>query len=689
MSAKECTYRIHPSIGFARVGNSTDGWYLEPTSVGGLPTELDDAGNEHAVKQFKQGGQVKRQAARFRIYRHEAGKSPVEVRPGSGLRSLKWTVHIANKKAAWYQFQELQGNVMLGPDNTYEKQGVPLRNASFTKEEDRRKLIVDPGPRTLKEPGDWVQLDASSAGDYPYLSFPPPPSPPSPPSPPAPPYSPLTPYPVTTLGAVRMMPRGELLVLGGYGNAGGPPGGNISTFAGADGWYDDVGDGPVTAEIQTDDEGTHTLSAWVVTGAPRLAPELVNITSLADTFIDVGVRQMGLCPALYLNDFQDEYVACLERDILPIFQAMKEYRWVANVDAMVSLATPPFDLADLSKENEDNRKAVFSMFRGPGNGHTEPETAPQHQQLLADNGFPLMPMNSGDNSITNTLVEKFMALTPTQYFLLRQWAVGKCISRREDPNAGKDWTWADPLDIATAGNAVGEPMAPGIEVTWTLRNPIILTKGDPFRIKFEGGDYRKTGLSPSRDETLTDNGCQPGDLTKRMAIPWQADFFDCSVQDVNFTAPSVNKTISNSIRIPLAPTFFAYWWPAQSPYNVYDGAMTPAEQSLDGGTVFIGSNTGQVFGQNVLYHRGLNSFIDAVVGWKYLGFILNRTTGPRRDMFRFFVEQERNYEAFQSGYCGLTPDGQVVTTQPSKTTSVAEVNSKTQNVFPVQWLVGN
>jgi L-lysine 6-oxidase len=223
-----------------------------------------------------------------------------------------------------------------------------------------------------------------------------------------------------------------------------------------------------------------------------------------------------------------------------------------------------------------------------------------------------------------------------------------------------------------------------------LRNPIILTQGDPFRIKSEGADYRKTGLSPSRDETLTNGGCQPGDLTKRMAIPWQADFFDCSVQDVNFTAPNVNKTISNANRIPLAPTFLAYWWPAQSPFNVYEGAMTATEQSLDGGVLFLGNNNaGQVLGQNVLYHRGLNSFVDAVVGWKYLGFVLNRTTGPYRDVFRFFIEQERSYEAFQAGYYGLTPEGLMVTTQPATTTSAADVNNKSQNVVPVQWLIAN
>lgn len=676
MSDATVSYRIHPAIGFARVGNSPDAWYLEPPGVGRLPTEHGPSGEERPVTEFKQAGQVKRQAARFRVYRHEEGRPPVEVSPGEGLQSVRWTVHVANKKAAWYNFQELQGDVMLGADNTYEKQGVPLRNAKVKGDDERRKLIIDPGPRTLDAPGGWVQLDAASAPkDYRHVSFPSPD---------------LTPYPVTTLGAVRMTGRGELLVLGGYGNAGGPEGSAITTFAGADGWYDDVGDGPVVAEIETDDGEKLVLDAWVVTGAPKLAPELVNITSLADTFIDVGVRHMGLCPALYRDGhWQPDYVACLERDILPIFRAMKEYRWVANVDAMVSVATPPFDLSDLSDANRENRRHVFRTFRRPEKGHQQPEEDRQHQRLFGENGLPLMPLNSGDNSISNILIEKFMAVTPTQYHLLHQWAEGKCVSRRADPGAGEDWWWASPLDIATAGNAVGEPMAPGIEVTWTMRNPVVLTPGDPFRIKPEAERYARSGLSPSRDETIAGDGCQPGDLTKRMAIPWQADFFDCSEQDVNFTTPHTNKTISNASRIPLAPTFYAYWWPAQSPFNVYSGARTASEQALDGNAFLGNSNLGQVLGQNVLYHRGLNSFMDSVVGWKYLGFILNTTTGPLRETFPFFLERERGFAAFASGYQGLTSDGLLYTTQPTTVTSAAQVNDNSQNVFPLQWLIGN
>lgn len=668
---KKATYRIHPAIGFARVGNAPDSYYLEPTSVGGLPTEYDGAGHEVPVTQFKDAGQIRRQAARFRIYRHEDGKDPFEVRPKKGLKSLKWSVHMANKKSAWWNFSELQGNVMLGANNTYTYQsqlwlGPTLRNADV---EDRKSLITDPGPRTLSEPGDWVELDALSAPpDYPYVQFP---------------SQAITPYAVTTLGRVRMTERGELLVLGGYGNTGGPAGKPLTSFAGGDGWFDDIGDGPVTAEIETEDGQTLTLNAWVVSASPKFAPELVNIATLADTFIDVGVRFMGLCPALYDEGaFQNDYVASFERDIRPLFEAMKGYRWVANVDAMVSVATPGFDLADASDANRENRRAIFATFRDPGSGKIPPELAPQHQQLFTADGFPMMPMNSGDNSIRNYFIEKFMAVTPTKYHLLRQWAEGKFVLDRPD-----DWaSWASPLDIATAGNAVGEPMAPGIEVTWTMRNPVVLVPGDPFRIKVAPG--RNYLLSPDRDETLEGDGCEPGDLTKRMAVPWQADFFDCTVQLVNFTTPTTNKTVSNLNLIPLAPTFYAYWWPAQSPYNVYSGALTSAEQMLDGNALIGNSNNGQVLGQNMLYHRGLNSFGDAVVGWKYLGFVLNRTTGPHREMLQYFVESERTYDAFQAGYYGMNSDGTVVTTQPTTVTSTAAVNSTSQNVFPLQWLIG-
>ncbi|HVZ35986.1 MAG TPA: LodA/GoxA family CTQ-dependent oxidase [Polyangiaceae bacterium] len=58
----KATYRIHPALGFARVGNAPDAFYLEPTREGGLPTEMGPPGEERPVREFKAAGMVKRQA---------------------------------------------------------------------------------------------------------------------------------------------------------------------------------------------------------------------------------------------------------------------------------------------------------------------------------------------------------------------------------------------------------------------------------------------------------------------------------------------------------------------------------------------------------------------------------------------------------------------------------------------------
>ena len=42
---------------------------------------------------------------------------------------------------------------MLGRKNSYNERGIPLRNAEITDPSERsRKLIIDPGPRTVNRP---------------------------------------------------------------------------------------------------------------------------------------------------------------------------------------------------------------------------------------------------------------------------------------------------------------------------------------------------------------------------------------------------------------------------------------------------------------------------------------------------------------------------------------------------------
>src|SRR5690349_18682225 len=82
------TYKIHPAIGLARVGNSPELFYLAPESMGGLPIACDGQGNatvgddgaEQTTTTMKDAqGRILRQGARFQIFVYD-DKNP-EGRP--------------------------------------------------------------------------------------------------------------------------------------------------------------------------------------------------------------------------------------------------------------------------------------------------------------------------------------------------------------------------------------------------------------------------------------------------------------------------------------------------------------------------------------------------------------------------------------------------------------------------------
>ena len=273
-------------------------------------------------------------------------------------------------------------------------------------------------------------------------------------------------------------------------------------------------------------------------------------------------------PELYSSgQFNPDFRANYQRDIQPIVERLSRYQWVSNVQAMNAFNSRQFDYADNSEANLANRQQYFSYFRGLNKeGDPSPD---QPQQVLFKDNFPMLPLNSGSNSVSNDLIMKFLALNETQQFLLSQWAAGRFDNRTDAAPFA-----VHPLDQGSVGNCVGLPMCPGIEVTWSMQNPAIYAA--PYQIADEMGPngYQHTGLTPSRDE-CAEGSCQPGDLTKRMACPWQADFFQCTVQTVNFTVPEVNKTDGK----PLPPTYYAYWWPPQSPWDVLTGDITAAGQA--------------------------------------------------------------------------------------------------------------
>ena len=621
-------YQIHPAIGIARVGNSPHSFYLAPETIGGLPIECDKHANPKIrrgqpvrVSTFKDAqGRIRRQAAVFGIFEHDDAnldQPPREITlDDHGVERIEWTVHLANKKGSWYVNQELDGDLMYGPDNSYAARKVPLRNATVTGDANRRALIIDPGPRTVNKPGQRVEFADNAKTSYRHVSFP---------------KQGLDPYNIDTLGSAIMNRHGQLAVLGGFGRAGGLQ--LISTYTGADSWYDDTSDGPVTCRLKLKGQKQPIeLTAWVMVTPPKYAPELRNIVTLDDVIFDLAVRHQHLLPDLYNpahdvwpDGWNPDYLASYEDDVRPIIERIGDYIWVANVPTMMAFARPRFDPADASEANRANRQNYLKYFRRPG----LTEVSAQHQVLMSPNHVPLMPVNSGTNSVTNDEIDKFMSVTLTQYKLLQQWAAGKFIrGKRRRPLPG-----VHPLDHASAGNCVGHPMSPGVETSWNTRNPIIYDP--PWRIRHRADEayYAKHGLSPSRDE-CTGGGCEPGDLTKRMSPPWQSDLYQCSVEWINFTLPDSNYV--NPSCMPEPPSFYAYWWPPQAPMYVMSGDMTVAEQNASGVTA----------GQQVIFLRGLDNISRVVLGWHYAGFILNQNDAADRRDYPSFVERERNHDQF-------------------------------------------
>jgi len=619
-------YEVHPSIGVARVGNSQEDFYLAPETLGGLPTECDANGNRifvnrlpKPVERFKdEEGCIRRQGAQFKIFSYDDTKPDDPGREltldEDEIESIEWTVHLANKKGAWYRTSEIDGNLMLGEQNSYQNRNVRWRNPDKEGDQERRPLIIDPGPRTVNLPSQKVPFSRDNIPKGYPGSFP---------------DRTLTPYPINTLGAMMMDRSGRLVVLGGFGNGCGEE--IIATFTGQDTWYDDISDGPVYCQLKLKGRpDAIQLKAWVLVGPPKFAPELRNIATLSDVMYDVGVRFMGLVPELYdaarwPGGWNPDYQANYERDIRPTIERPADYIWVANVPSMVAFSAPKFDPRDASEANRKNRQNYFGYFRQPG----ENELGADHEVLMSPNGIPMMPLNAGSNPVSNRNIDKFMSLTLTQYMLLKQWAAGKFTTGTPAPNP----PGIHPLDQASVGNCVGHPMSPGIEVSWNARNPAIYET--PYRLKhrYDEPYYQAHGLSPSHDECEGD-GCEPGDMTKRMSPPWQADFYQCTIEYINFTDPNSNLDFATGI--PTPPTYYAYWWPPQAPMYVMSGAMTTEEQQA----------AGIVAGYQVYFLRGAPNISLLVECWKYMGFVLNQNTGEDRREYPYFVERERNHDQF-------------------------------------------
>jgi hypothetical protein len=689
-------FKIHPAIGIARVGDSPDGFYLAPEQAGQLPFELTSDGKEQPIKSFKDAQQrVKRQAARFRVYGYDddfnqgkelqAGDTVEVTNPKTGqlmtgeVLDIEWTVYLANKKASWYEFKQLDGE--HGYDDPH-----PLRNADITDADARQQLIIDPGPQTVSYTNKKQQTAQFAKGQNPGYSqsFPPP----------------LTPFSIETLGELRAIMQDKnprLLVLGGYGQSGsykkgfGEP--VIKNYANNDGWFDDTSDGPVTARVKykiLKEDGRDPspatpptlfavveVPAWVIVGYPRYAPQIMDIITMDEVVYDVAVRNFCYDPYMYgatpfsggqiSPDPSDEkalglwrekaqwnpdYYPYFYRDIWPILIRPNTYQWVMDFDAFTGgdphnttagsggnldesvISIPPYDGED-PEEKKNRRRArmfVWGVLRKPGQeniwNYPFDANTPKYLPIL-------MPFLCGDNPLSNTVPSKFLRLTDTQLFILGQWAHGKFINEKLEgipiTNPEQSALTGTDLDRGVLSNLLGGSFCPGGEASWIIRNPAIYA--EPYRIKHSSyftsknlQSWNPQPLSLPGDLESPDDpgslkvGLEPGDLTKYSGIPWQADFNECSNQPIDITYEKWNLIYPQSTGDPLRDiTQTTFWWPSHRPMEVFNpnGAQVSWSQGVPN------NNAGD---------------LKMVSAWKELGFILNTGTDDNPN----FVQVERN-----------------------------------------------
>jgi hypothetical protein len=264
--ARVVAVAVHPAIGIARVGNSVDSFFFGPELPGTLPVAPDG---------FKDAsGAIARQAARFRIYGYDvAGAIVGEITAKDA--TITWTVSVANKKAAWYDFDTAMDLPVAAP--------VKRRNAHVIGT-DRDRLVIAAGEQSISGPGAApVALDAGRFLDE-----------------------------QVPLGELLTDELGRLVFLPAAGRGYAPGQAPLTTFSDNDGWTDDTCDGPVLATVALGGRTLEAQPGWVVVTPPNYGPGLVAGLVTAYDSSRLGWDTLD-APALTAADvsFRD--------DILPIF----------------------------------------------------------------------------------------------------------------------------------------------------------------------------------------------------------------------------------------------------------------------------------------------------------------------------------------------------------------------------------
>jgi hypothetical protein len=511
------TAKIHPAIGIARVGNSESDCFIGPEIIDPEPAEPGFYRDDD--------GRLKRQAARFRIYGYDKYGNVVRELTADWA-DIQWSVHVANRKAAWYRWEMAL--------DIPEAKGHELarRNANVTGEQ-RQGLVIDGGQRHVhgaNKNGSAYVFRGKFQGTDVYL------------------------------GEIRTDELGRLIFLGGHGISASPNNSPIftsePTFINADGWYDDISDGPVTAKVSIEGREVPVEGAWVLTAPPNYAPSLIGVRSLYDLLFDLYVKNgvMKFPETISFN-----------KHVYPILHRLSQLQWTnagfatqfghgspndfGNEEYVKKLSTEMVGGTDPYKEL---RLQVLHSFRDPDG---------------RDNNQLAWPWIYGDAMDVPPAAtpRQNSAIGSTQYRILQEWAKGN-FEADWDPTRTKSASvdqlkLADQpvmLDRAALEFCLADAFHPGCEMTWPIRH-LSLFAG-PFRILHRRANEPEPDYGPilTPEIAMSEGGPLhaqgPGDLTQWMGLPWQADTSFCRA---GYHTAGYNYD-------PFVPAF----WPARVPNNV-------------------------------------------------------------------------------------------------------------------------
>ena len=360
-------------------------------------------------------------------------------------------MHVANRKPEAEVFP---------PAPSRRDQGGQRRNAGHT---NRADLVIDPGPRTLKGPGQKATFDGGQ-----FIG---------------------TPVP---LGEAQTDPDGRLVVIGGFGASHGPAR-DLRTFANNDNWCDDVSDGPVTASLKPPGgrKRVDAAPAWVIVTPPDFAPKVMNFVTLYDVAFEVAVER-GWRTVPKKTSFT--------RDVLPILSRAVGYAWVIELARM---AHAPGGSADFLDEA---RLAQLADPAGPA------FLRQMVLERLRDPNHLEAPVNAGSmprlHDETNS--EDVLAPTKAQYQALQAWAAGNFVN--DFGKRAKAEPLPDALDRAALEACAGGPFFPGIEAGRVMGQADLYAA--PFRLdvnRLQPGDVTGGNAVPWQADFLL---CRFGDRTE-------------------------------------------------------------------------------------------------------------------------------------------------------------------------------